>query len=175
MPERGGGVYKKKERPYTRRSQTKPRKSYIKGAPRHKIRQHLTGNKKGQALFNTEVSLVGQEEAQIKDAALEAARISANNGLDGVGANNFLIRIRVYPHQVLRENPLATGAGADRFQEGMSRAFGKPIGRAAVVDRGQKIISIFIDKAHTTKAREAIRRAKMKMPIKCRTLVESNS
>ena len=173
MPERGGGVYKKPERPYTRKSTSKPRKSYIKGGPRSKIRQYMTGNKKGQELFNAEVSLVVQEAAQIKDSALEAARIAANKGLEGVGANNYLIRLRVFPHQILRENPLATGAGADRFQEGMSRAFGKPIGCAASVKRGQKIMSIFLDKASTDRAKEAMRRAKMKMPIKCRVITES--
>ncbi|MBI4170413.1 MAG: 50S ribosomal protein L16, partial [Candidatus Aenigmarchaeota archaeon] len=31
---------------------------------------------------------------------------------------------------MLRENALATGAGADRFQSGMRQSFGKPVGTA---------------------------------------------
>ncbi len=170
MAERGGGVYKRLERPYTRRSSRVPRKGYVKGIPGSKIHMFEAGDPKRN--FSIELSLVPEEPAQIKHNALEAARIAANKQLSNSGLPYFL-KVRVYPHQVLRENPLATGAGADRFQEGMSRAFGKPIGTAARVKRHQKILSVRVDQNALAIAKDALRRAKMKFPVKCRVIVEN--
>ncbi len=169
MSERGGGVYKKFERPYTRKSARVPRKGYVKGIPGSKIHMFEAGNPKRD--FHIELSLIPEEDVQIKHNALEAARIAANKQLSNSGIPYFL-KVRVYPHQVLRENPLATGAGADRFQEGMSRAFGKPIGTAARVKRHQKILSVRVDSNGVVIAKDALRRAKMKFPVKCRILLE---
>ncbi|MFO7872351.1 MAG: 50S ribosomal protein L16 [Candidatus Undinarchaeales archaeon] len=170
MPERGGGVYKKKKRrAYTRQSEKKPRKSYVKGVPGAKIHQFEAGDRKRK--FELEFSLIAEKDVQIKHNALEAARVAANKKLVKSGIPYFL-KIRVYPHHVLRENPLATGAGADRFQEGMTRAFGKPIGTAARVDKHQKIMSIRMDSGNERIAKDALRRARMKFPVSCRTVVD---
>jgi len=56
----------------------------------------------------------------------------------------FYLEVKIYPHHVLRENKMITGAGADRMQTGMSRAFGKTIGRAALVKAGQIIFILAI-------------------------------
>ena len=45
----------------------------------------------------------------------------------------YFFQLRIYPHHILRENPLAAGAGADRMSTGMKCAFGKPISVAARV------------------------------------------
>ena len=42
------------------------------------------------------------------------------------GADGYALRIHVYPHQILRENKQATGAGADRVSQGMG---GRPLER----------------------------------------------
>ena len=157
-------------RPYTRRADRKPRLSYVKGVPRPKIHIFEMGDCKGT--FDSELSLVSDETAQIKHNALEAARIATGKNISALGPGTYFVKIRIYPHHVLRENPLATGAGADRFQEGMSRAYGKPIGMAARVKRGQKIISIRVNKININAAKESLRLAKMKFPIRCRVKVE---
>jgi len=131
MPERRGGIYARMDgRANTRKAERRPRKSYVKGIPGSKIHQFNVGNQKGK--FEKELSIVSGEAAQIKHNALEAARVAATKLLNTeVGQTGFWLKVRTYPHHILRENAMATGAGADRFQEGMRRSFGKPMGTAA--------------------------------------------
>ena len=171
MPERRGGIYARMDgRAHTRKSDRKPRKSYAKGIPGSKIHMFDMGDQGGD--FDIEVSLAPEKEVQIKHNALEAARIAANKILSTLGPSSYYLKMRLYPHHILRENPLATGAGADRFQEGMRRAYGKPIGLAARVKRDQKIMSTRVKKGNEAIAKDAMRRAKMKFPVRCRVLVE---
>jgi large subunit ribosomal protein L10e len=171
MPERRGGIYARMDsRAHTRKSDRKPRKSYAKGIPGSKIHMFDIGNSKGS--FDVELSLTPEAAVQIKHNALEAARIAANKILSTLGPNSYHLKMRVYPHHILRENPLATGAGADRFQEGMRRAYGKPIGTAARLKRDQKIMSVRVKKEKEAVAKDALRRAKMKFPVRCRTIIE---
>jgi large subunit ribosomal protein L10e len=123
---------RKIEKPYTRQSRKKPRKGYVKGVPDKKIHRFETGNKKRK--FELFAELIVENPVQIRHNALEAARISASKHLNNtVGAESYLLKVLVYPHHVIRENALATGAGADRFQTGMRKAFGKPVSTAAQV------------------------------------------
>ncbi len=48
---------------------------------------------------------------------------------------------------ILRENKMIATAGADRLQEGMRKAFGKPIGLAARVDIGSTILELQVKTA----------------------------
>jgi large subunit ribosomal protein L10e len=64
------------------------------------------------------------------------------------------------------------GAHADRLQEGMRRAFGKPVGRAARVEPSQEIIVVKVDESGLEIAKEALRRAASKIPASCRIVVE---
>ncbi|WP_457620565.1 50S ribosomal protein L16 [Methanopyrus sp.] len=158
MVNRPARIYREWKGPaYTRRE-------YIKGVPDPKIQQFDMGNPAGD--FDVEVSLVAKERAQVTHNALEAARVAANRYLTKtVGRQNYHLKIRVYPHHVLRENPLATGAGADRVQEGMRLAFGKPIGTAARVREGQRVVTVRINPENFEHAKEALRRAGMKFPF----------
>lgn len=143
------------------------RKEYMKGVPGSKITIFDMGDPGGE--FHTTLSLVAKEACQIRHNALEAARIFANRYLvKGVGRKNFYLKIRVYPHHVLRENKLATGAGADRISSGMRQAFGRPIGTAARVKRGQKMLSVGIDEQNLEYAKEALKRASYKLPTPCK-------
>merc|ERR1711902_371083 len=73
--------------------------------------------------------------------ALEACRVSVNKHLTKtIGKDNYHIRIRAHPFHVLRANKMLSCAGADRLSSGMRHSYGKPIGVAARVDIGQKIL-----------------------------------
>lgn len=168
---RPGRAYRKLQRPYTRQSTRVPRKGYVKGVPKPKITEFELG-KKGD--YDAQLYLIAQRSVQIRHNALESARIAAVQTLDkklGKGSYYF-IRIRVYPHQVLRENPLATGAGADRFQQGMRQSFGKPISTAARVVSGQKIMEIHVNNGGVDTAKLALKKASYKLPTPTKILVE---
>ncbi len=72
-----------------------------------------------------------------------------------------------YPHHVLRENPIAAGAGADRMSTGMKKSFGRTIGTAAQVKRGQPLFVVDVNKQNVEVARKALKRASYKLPGTC--------
>ncbi|MFN3528230.1 MAG: 50S ribosomal protein L16, partial [Candidatus Altarchaeaceae archaeon] len=145
--------------------------SYIAGIPGNKIVRFISGKPEN---YDYEISIVYKDKIQIRHNAMEAARVAANAFLERKIKGNFAILVRTYPHHVMRENVMATGAGADRVQEGMRKAFGKPIGRAARIQKGQKYMSIFVNKENLELGKEAARRACMKLPGKKRIVVEEN-
>jgi large subunit ribosomal protein L10e len=83
------------------------------------------------------------------------------------------MKLRIYPHHILRENKQAQGAHADRIQTGMSHAFGKNIGRAARVRPNQKILSILVDESGVESAKKALKRAKSR--ITCAAHIEAGT
>lgn len=150
------------KRPWTRVSKRKPRKSYVVGVPYARIHQFEMGNKDKK--FDTELWLVSREPVQLRDNSLEAARVTCNKLLETkIGSENYYVKILVYPHQVLREHALATGAGADRYSMGMRKAFGRPKGRAARIKDDQRIIILKIDKKNIKIGRQALQRADKKL------------
>ena len=161
--------YKKLERPNTRVSKRKPRRSYVKGVPDPKIHRFEMGNVRKK--FSSSVVLVSSDAVQIRHNALEAARVAANKAMNEVGTDNYFLKILIYPHHVMRENPLATGAGADRFQTGMRKSFGKPIGLAARVKRNQRLIAIMVDSSKKSAAKRALKVANSKIPARCKIVV----
>jgi large subunit ribosomal protein L10e len=85
---------------------------------------------------------------------------------------DFYLGVQVYPHHILRENKMLTGAGADRMQTGMSRSFGRTIGRAALVRVGQPLYIIGIKDAKAeAEARKLIKACKARLP--CTTTVQT--
>lgn len=167
---RPGRCHSRVERPYTRVSRRKPRKSYVVGVPDPKIRKFEIGNVHRD--FDLSLWLIAKESVQIRHNALEAARVILNKTLLKLGKDNFFAKILVYPHQVLREHSLATGAGADRFSSGMRKAFGRPVGRAARVKKGQRLILVRVNENGLGAAKEALRRAGSKLPTPIRIVVE---
>jgi len=138
------------------------RREYIGGVPANRITQFEHGTK-GE--YPIKIVLHAEEQCQIRHIALEAARISANRYLSKkVGNSNFFMKILVYPHNVLRENKIAVGAGADRISDGMRHAFGKPIGTAARITRNQSIITLETNPSYFNQAKEALKRASIKLP-----------
>lgn len=163
-------AYRRLERPYTRVSKYR-KKAFIRGSPNIHIVKFDLGNASKD--FKYRVNLVSKGDLNIRHNALESARLTSNKLLETkLGKNGYHMRVRVYPHHVLRENPLAAGAGADRMSTGMSHSFGKPIGAAARVFKGQAIISVRVDKQNLDTAKAALKRASYKVPCKCSIQVE---
>ena len=164
MALRPARCYRKLERPYTRISRSKPRKGYVKGVPALKIHRFEAGN--AERKFSKTLYLVGKNAVQIRHNALEAARVIATKTLaKHAGEGNYFLKVLVYPHHVLRENPLATGAGADRFQTGMRKSFGRPISTAARIRNNQKILEVRVDDEKAGK--KALKVAASKLPTPC--------
>jgi len=114
------------------------------------------------------ISLHVNEACQIRHTALESARITANRYLERkIGISDYRLRIRVFPHQVLRENKQATGAGADRVSQGMRASFGKIVGTAARVQKNQAVITVDTFERHSAFVHEALRKAASKLPSSC--------
>ena len=163
---RPGHCYNSKDkRAFTRYAVKVHRKSYVGAIPGLKTRQFNMGN--GTKDFSHILDLKVEEHGQIRDNAMESIRMAINRVLNNnVGKDDYFIKIRVYPFQILRENKLAQGAGADRVSQGMSHAFGKNIGRAIRVRPGQKIISVLVDEEHLDFAKIALGRARSKLGLK---------
>ena len=71
--------------------------------------------------------------------------------------------VRVYPHHVTRENKMISGAGADRLQKGMRQSFGRPVDRAARVNKGQPVFTIYTVDANANQAKAAFIKARKKL------------
>jgi large subunit ribosomal protein L10e len=91
-----------------------------------------------------------------------------------IDRSNFHLKIVPYPHQVLREHKRVNVAQADRFQEGMKKAYGKPVAVAARVDNRDTIIMAEVNKKNLAIAQEALRRAQHKLPLPIRMRVKKN-
>jgi large subunit ribosomal protein L10e len=142
------------------------RKEYMGGIPSSRITQFVLGNR--TAKFPVLLSLTANERCNIRHNALESARVTVNRAMEKrVGTQNFRVVIRVYPHVVLRENKQATGAGADRVSQGMRAAYGKNVGTAAEVQADQIIMTVETTEQFIQPAKEALRKAGMKIPSPC--------
>ena len=164
MPRKPGSMYR-----YIR-GQPSTRREYMGGIPASRITQFVLGNKKAD--FPVQLSLIANERCQVRHNALESARITVNRAMEKkVGSANFRLRIQVYPHAVLRENKQATGAGADRISQGMRAAFGKAVGSAAQVQADQVILTVETSEQNIVHAKDALRKAGMKIPSPCKIAI----
>ena len=161
MGKRPGHCYRTQDRmPFVR-------KKYIHRQPASRIVSFDMGNTAG--VFDTEISLVGLERCQVRHQALEAARIASNRHMTKfVGRRNYHLRIRVKPYHYLRENKMISGAGADRVQDGMRRAWGKVIGSAARIKPNQAIVTVRVNRQHVKAGMTALKKAAAKMPTPCK-------
>ena len=154
-------AWRRLERPYTRKSKYR-KKDFVRGTPNNKIVKFVMGNKSKE--FESKIVLVSKSDIQLRHNAIEAARKTCNYYLERKLPVNYLFKIRLYPHHVLRNNPLAAGAGADRMSTGMSHSFGKPVGLAAQVRKGQEVMEVEVPKGKEEHAKKALKRASMKFP-----------
>ena len=155
-------VHRAVERPYTRFSYSK-KKNLILGAPPSKVRMLVMGKRdKEPKEWKYAGHLIALEHIQVSDASLESVRVLINKYLEGI--KDYLFLVRAYPHHVVREHPIAYGAGADRISQGMRLSFGKPIGRAAQLYPGKIVLSIYFDREIFEEIKNYLRIAKNKLP-----------
>jgi large subunit ribosomal protein L10e len=168
MSDKPASMYREISKPpYTRRE-------YITGIPGSKIAQHKMGNRDADPEdYPVQISLVTEEECQIRHGALEASRLSANRHMiKELGEGNYKMILRKFPHHVIRENKQATGAGADRVSNGMRQSFGKVVGTAARIQRGDRIFTAYCEIEDAAVVKDALRRAYNKISPPCRVKVE---
>lgn len=113
--------------------------------------------------------MISDSRVQIRSNALEAARVAASKKVQILGEEGFYLKVVTYPHVILSENKMIATAGADRLQEGMRKAYGKPIGMAARVDHGSVIFEMRITKENLDKAKLSMWAAATKLPMKTHT------
>lgn len=165
-------AYRTLERPYTRYSKFK-KESFVRAKPVCRVIRYDMGMDKK---YEYSLNLLSKSDLQIRDLAIESARQVSNRMLEKkLGRTNYKLKMMIVPHHILRENPLAAGAGADRMSTGMKHSFGKPIGVAARVKKGQKLLTVCVNSAHLETAREAINKAKYKLPCSCTLVIVKNS
>ncbi len=146
---------------WARYSKKKPRKSYVKAMPHLSLLVYEMGNRKQH--FDYTYDLVAEHDVQLRDNALEAGRQAANKYLEKTILGLFFFKVRVYPHNVIRENKMIAGAGADRLQKGMRKAYGRSTDRAARIHAGQAVFTVDVSKENASHIMEAFRRARRKM------------
>ena len=137
------------------KGQAYTRREYMGGVPASRVSQYEMGNLRED--FPVVLTL----------------RVKNNKVLNGqIGVANYHMTVRAYPHVVLRENKLATGAGADRVSSGMRQGFGKTVGTAARLERNQAILTVRVPAEKAVIAKDALWRASMKFPSPCYIDVE---
>ncbi len=149
-----------KGQPWARISRRKPRKSYVKGAPNVRVRQFNMGVSQ---FYEIEVDLVAEETFHLRDNSFEAARQAANKHLEKTLLDKFFFQIMKYPHLVIREHSALGVAGADRISKGMKRAFGRPKGRMAKIQKGDTVFRVQCFKTALPDVKKALDRAMRKL------------
>ncbi|MBI2545488.1 MAG: 50S ribosomal protein L16 [Candidatus Aenigmarchaeota archaeon] len=160
---------RKLERPWTRYA-TKKTKSYIPTLPTPKIHQFNMGEQNDG--YDVVLDLVAREPAQVRDNALEASRIVAQKFLEMKLAKSYFFKVLLYPHQIIREKPIAQGAGADRYSRGMKLAFGKPVRRAVQIKRGQTLFRLQTFKANLEVAKQALKKSSLKLTTPTQVIIK---
>jgi len=160
---RKGVSYRRIKRAYTRKSKYR-KKGYIKAVPVSKIIRYNMGDL--QKKFDHRVDFIAKDNVQLRHNSLESCRQIVNRHLGKGLGTNYHFQIRAYPHHVLRENKMLTGAGADRMQTGMQLAFGKAIGLAAQVKKGKILFTVGVEKSGTELAKKALKKAMPRLPGK---------
>jgi len=167
MALRKAACYSKKYTvPFTRKSKFKKR-AYIKAVPNvhlTKMRMgDLAGWKAGKYTIILDVKT--KHRVQLRDNALEASRQFLNRFLTDKVGKDFYLEVKPYPHHVMRENKMITGAGADRMQTGMALSFGKSMGRACLMKTGDTIFLIGVtNPKHEAIARTLVGSIRARMP-----------
>ena len=146
---------------WTRFSRKKPRKSYVKALPHNAVQIFNMGD--AGKKYEMEIELIAEDNIQLRDSAIEAGRQAINKYLEKQLPANYYFKVLIFPHNVIRENKMIVGAGADRLQKGMRKSFGRPSDRAARVKADQKIFIIRMMKKDVGIVKEAIKRVKPKL------------
>ncbi|MDQ1279973.1 MAG: large subunit ribosomal protein L10e [Thermoproteota archaeon] len=147
------------------------RKEYVRSIPPARIARFTVGEPLKD--YEYTVALAPPHDVEINESSLEAGRVTANKVLTNtLGDKSYLLRVCIFPHQIVREHKAMGFAGADRLSQGMRRSFGKPTKKAAKVSANQKIISVDVYKERVDLAKEAMKRASKKISVPTNIVVE---
>ncbi|MGC8648854.1 MAG: 50S ribosomal protein L16 [Candidatus Micrarchaeia archaeon] len=146
---------------WARYSQKKPRKNYIRALPHTSIQIFDMGKDKPE--YDLTLYLTTAESIQLRSNALEAARTVAHKFLESEIPELFYMKLLVYPHNVIREHKMASGAGADRVSRGMSLAFGRPVSVAARLNPNQHVFMLKTTSTNKKIAMDAMKKAQAKL------------
>ena len=173
---RKASAYSKRRPVVNTRRSKKLKLSYVKAVPSQKIVRFNMGNIRAfeDGNYKINMSLVSEEDIQIRDIALEAVRQSIHKDMTKFLANDYFFRCNVYPHNILRNNRIFSGGSkGERIQTGMSKSFGSPEGRAATIKKGRAIFTAYFNgEQNLTKVKDIFRKAKPKLACKTRSVVE---
>lgn len=132
-----------------------------KRVKRRKVhRGHMSGTaQKGNKLAYGDFGLVAMEPSWITANQIEAARIAINRYIKRGGK----VWIKIFPHKPITQKPAETRMGAGK---------GSPEYWVAVVKPGRILFEL--SGVSEEKAREAMRLASHKLPIKCKFVTKAD-
>jgi len=160
--------------PFTRVSKRR-QKSFIKVVPPQKIVKFTMGK---ENLFDNgklpyTLTMIADEKVQVRHNALEACRQFINKKLENEMNGQYLFKVIPFPHHIQRENKMITGAGADRMQTGMQLSFGKNVGKAAIMKKGDRLFFVALPTPKSVQfTRKVLKQIKSKLPCKTSILYE---
>ncbi len=169
-------AYSKRKPVTNTRKSKKTQYSYIKAVPTQKIVKFNMGDVKGyeENKYNWKITMSTEEDIQIRDLALESARQAIHKGMTDILQKNYFLRCNTYPHNVTRNNRVFSGGSkGERIQTGMSKSFGSPEGRTAVVKKGKPVFTAYFSgDLIIPQVRAIFKIAAPKLPCKTRTVIE---
>ncbi len=170
-------AYSKRKPVINTRHSKRQQFSYIKAVPPQKIVKFNMGNIPAfeKNKFDLKITLFTKQDIQIRDLALEAVRQTLHKDLTKLFTiKNFFLRCNVFPHNILRNNRVYSGASkGERVQTGMTKSFGSPEGRAAIVKKDRPIFTAYFhNKQDIPKVRSFFKKAIPKLPCKTKIVVE---
>jgi len=169
-------AYSKRKPLANTRKSKKHQLSYIKQVPPQKIVKFNMGDVPGyeQGKYKIKVNLSTGENIQIRDISLEAVRQSIHKDMTAAFQKAYFLRCHCYPHNILRNNRVYSGGSkGERIQTGMSKSFGTPEGRAAVVRKGKSVFTAYFNGVENiSKVRAFFKKATPKLPCKTKIIFE---
>ena len=166
-------AYSKRKPVTNTRKSKKTQYSYVKQVPTQKIVKFNMGDPLGfeQGKYKIKIAVTTEEPIQIRDLALEAFRQSVHKDMAVLLQKNYFFRCHAYPHNILRNNRVYSGGSkGERIQTGMSKSFGTPEGRTAVLKKGNPVFTAYFSgQENIPKVRNILRASTPKLP--CRTKV----
>ncbi|MEK6859425.1 MAG: 50S ribosomal protein L16 [Nanoarchaeota archaeon] len=169
-------AYSKRKPLANTRKSKKTQFSYIKQVPPQKIVKFNMGDVPGyeQGKYKIKITLSTEENIQIRDISLEAVRQSIHKDMTDAFQKSYFLRCHCYPHNILRNNRVYSGGSkGERIQTGMSKSFGTPEGRAAVLRKGKPVFTAYFNgQENIPKVRAFFKKATPKLPCKTRMVFE---
>lgn len=169
-------AYSKRNPVTNTRKSKKTQYSYIKAVPTQKIVKFNMGDVKGyeQGKYDWKITLSTEEPIQIRDLALEAARQYIHKNMTDLLQKNYFLRCNCYPHNIIRNNRVFSGGSkGERIQTGMSKSFGTPEGRTAVLRKGNPVFTAYFSgDLLIPQVRHIFKTGSPKLPCKSRIVLE---